>query len=171
MKSKNYISSYVIIIFLFFFSVTLSPNAYPQILPTISQNTLLVVDMTDHYFSVNQSSADSLKESFERLGYTVLITDQIPSSISTDEYAAVFCCAGMFPANGILSNADIQVLLNYLSLGGRLFLEGGDVWYYDPIMYGTGKIETAFGIKSSFDGNYLGDIRQVSGVPDRKSVV
>ncbi len=156
------LSSIAALLFVFWAAGT---TAYSQSTATTTQNALLVIDITDHYFSVNQSSADSLKDSLERLGHTVVMTDQMPSSISTDEYTAVFCCAGMFPANGILSDADIQVLSTYLSSGGRLYLEGGDVWYYDPIMYSTGQIESVFGINSSYDGNYLGDIRKVSGVP------
>lgn len=44
---------------------------------------------------------------------------------------AVFVCLGVFDQNHILSEAEGLRLANYLDCGGRLYVEGGDTWYFD----------------------------------------
>lgn len=43
----------------------------------------------------------------------------------------VFVCLGIYDKNHILSDAEGQRLANYLDSGGRVYMEGGDTWYYD----------------------------------------
>ncbi len=44
---------------------------------------------------------------------------------------AVFVSLGVYDQNHILSDAEGQQLANYLDNGGRLFMEGGDTWFFD----------------------------------------
>jgi hypothetical protein len=45
---------------------------------------------------------------------------------------AVFVCLGVYDNNHILSDAEGQLLADYLNNGGRLYMESGDTWYFDP---------------------------------------
>jgi hypothetical protein len=57
-------------------------------------------------------------------------TTDIPDTL--DQYSSVFVCLGVYPDNHVLSNSDGQKLANYLNSGGRLYMEGGDTWKFDP---------------------------------------
>jgi len=54
----------------------------------------------------------------------------MPSDLSG--YQTLFVCLGTSDKKHVLSSAEGQQLANFLSNGGRLYMEGGDVWYYDP---------------------------------------
>jgi hypothetical protein len=75
-------------------------------------------------------------------------------------YQAVFVCAGVWPYNHVIhsSSPEASALVDYLqSQNGRLYLEGGDVWYFDPPTgYNFGPL---FGINPSADGqNDMGPV-------------
>jgi hypothetical protein len=69
-------------------------------------------------------------------------------------YQAVFVCAGVFPYNHVIQSTSLEAstLVDYLqNQNGRLYLEGGDVWYFDPP---TGyNFAPLFGINPSADGS------------------
>ncbi len=106
----------ILLVVILYFSIHTCLTAQPNMLTKNSNSLLLnskkilVVDRTDHYFTNNLNSADSLRVTLESLGYTVDLLIQLPSAIDTSTYAAVFCCMGMFPYNGILTDTDIHVL-------------------------------------------------------------
>jgi hypothetical protein len=47
-------------------------------------------------------------------------------------YRTIFVCLGIFPSNHRLSAAEGQALAQFLDNGGRLYMEGGDTWAFDP---------------------------------------
>jgi hypothetical protein len=51
-----------------------------------------------------------------------------------DIYKTLFTCVGMFPDNYIIYDTSIVAIeiVRFLNAGGKMYLEGGDVWYYDP---------------------------------------
>ncbi len=69
-------------------------------------------------------------------------------------YQAIFVCAGVYPNNYVInsSSPEALALADYLQNGnGRVYLEGGDVWYFDPPSgYDFGPL---FGINASADGS------------------
>lgn len=70
-----------------------------------------------------------------------------------DLYLAVFVCCGVYPNNYIIQEncAEAMALEDYLQSGGRFYLEGGDVWYWDPL-YGSGHdFSPWFGIRAYAD--------------------
>jgi len=51
-------------------------------------------------------------------------------------YRAVFVCVGIFPNNYVIDNNSPEAarLVDFLeNQDGRMYLEGGEVWYYDPL--------------------------------------
>ncbi len=87
------------------------------------------------------------------IGYTGNYGLTLPTS-DLDYYSAVFVCVGIYANNYIISagSAEATALVDYLNNGGRMYLEGGDVWYYDPL-YGGYDFGPLFGISATADGS------------------
>ncbi|MEO0228047.1 MAG: C25 family cysteine peptidase [candidate division WOR-3 bacterium] len=78
-------------------------------------------------------------------------------------YQSVFVCLGVWPNNYIIYNGTTEAtqLYNYLLFqNGKVYLEGGDVWYYDP-MIGGYNFCSLFGINATADG--IDDMGPVAG--------
>ncbi|HEC79117.1 MAG TPA: T9SS type A sorting domain-containing protein [candidate division WOR-3 bacterium] len=71
---------------------------------------------------------------------------------------------GIYSNNYIISSGspEAAALADYLqNQGGRMYLEGGDVWYYDPLYSGGYDFGPLFGINATADGS--GDCGPVAG--------
>lgn len=70
------------------------------------------------------------------LGYAGDYSANLPADLSL--YQSVFVCLGVFPNNYIIGEGTppANTLVNYLNNGGRVYLEGGDVWFWDPLAGG-----------------------------------
>jgi hypothetical protein len=86
------------------------------------------------------------------------------TSLTTDLvlYQAIFVCTGVYPNNYVInsSSPEATALVDYVqNQNGRMYLEGGDVWFYDPP---TGyNFAPLFGISASADGS--SDMGPVAG--------
>jgi hypothetical protein len=110
---------------------------------------------------INHSSGPVLNESLQNCGFegdysTTLAIDEL------DKYLSVFVCTGIFDTNYTIGNGSVEAIAleDYVSRGGRLYLEGGDVWYYDP-QHGGYDFGPLFGIDATTDG--MGDVTTVQG--------
>ncbi len=63
-------------------------------------------------------------------------------------YASVFVCLGVYSANYALTESEGQALANFLNAGGKVYMEGGDTWYYDD----QTAVHPMFGINGMDDG-------------------
>jgi hypothetical protein len=86
------------------------------------------------------------------LGYvgdydTILATD-------LDLYQSVWACVGVWPNNHVIlsGSAEATGLVDYVQNGGCMYLEGGDVWWYDPGLGGH-DFSSLFGIDALADGS------------------
>jgi len=70
---------------------------------------------------------------------------------------AVFVCLGVYDNNHVLSDAEGQRLATYLDNGGRLYMEGGDTWFFDD----TTAVHPYFEILPVADGG--ADLFHVAG--------
>jgi hypothetical protein len=78
-------------------------------------------------------------------------------------YQAVLVCVGVYANNYVISSSSAEAtrLVDYLqNQGGRMYLEGADVWYYDPLGSGY-NFCSLFGISATADGT--GDVGPVVG--------
>ena len=68
------------------------------------------------------------------LGYTGECSTDLLGRDDLELYNAIFVCVGIFANNYVIgaSSSEATALVDYLNNGGNLYLEGGDVWYYDP---------------------------------------
>ncbi len=80
-------------------------------------------------------------------------------------YRSIFVLLGIYSNNTRIENGDplADALVSYLvDAHGNLYMEGGDVWYYDPSVGGF-DFAPYFGINPIEDGS--GDLGTVVGVP------
>ncbi len=79
-------------------------------------------------------------------------------------YQSLFVCVGMYSDNyRILEGSqEAQWIEDYLAQGGNVYLEGGDVWYFDPASANGHDFGPSFGIQATADGS--NDLATVEGV-------
>ncbi|MDH4210547.1 MAG: C25 family cysteine peptidase [candidate division WOR-3 bacterium] len=110
-----------------------------------------------HYYIWNPdptpTPGQNMYSILDGLGYT----GDIGGSLAPDLilYQSVFVCVGIYASNFVINSgsAEAAALVNYLQTqGGRMYLEGGDVWYYDPLGGGY-NFCPLFGISAISDGS------------------
>ncbi|MGB3341344.1 MAG: FlgD immunoglobulin-like domain containing protein [bacterium] len=110
-----------------------------------------------HYYIWNPdptpAPGEFMHTTLASIGYSGNYGLNLPIS-DLDVYSAVFVCAGIYSNNYILGATDPEVtaLVDYVNNGGRMYLEGGDTWYYDPL-YGGYDFGPLFGINATSDGS------------------
>lgn len=115
------------------------------------QIPVLIVDLDG-----NHNSANLIASAINANGIATQITTVFPENPNL--YASIFVCLGIYSNNYKLTATQGQMLAAYLNDGGRLYMEGGDTWYYDTqtLVHGM------FGIQGLTDGS--GDLGTISGV-------
>jgi len=97
------------------------------------------------------------------LGYTGIDTMVLPNS-DFMIYRAMFICLGVYPQKHIIydTSYEASLIVDYLNESGHVYLEGGDVWFFDPYYNNGYDFGTLFGIEGLSDG--FGDMGPVVGV-------
>ncbi|GAB4343268.1 MAG: hypothetical protein Kow0037_31240 [Calditrichia bacterium] len=111
----------------------------------------------------NPVSANRLQSALNQLAYPepVFITSDPHEYDLSAQVRAVFVLLGIEPNDFLLGEGASNRLINYLSSGGNVYLEGGDFWS-DPNQQLLA-VSQYFHIQSLSGGQ--GDLTQVSGVP------
>jgi len=114
----------------------------------------------------NHSSGPVIKNILDSLGlrgdYTTNLSDYADA---LPFYGALFITVGIYPTNYIIlaNSQEASLVESYLTqYGGNVYLEGGDVWYWDPLYEGGYNFGPLFGINPVADG--LGDLSTVLGI-------
>lgn len=143
------------------FQVFLSAFSYHD---TISFS--LVIGKKDYYLwnpALNQQPGQNMHNILSSLGYSGDIGANLPSDI--DLYNSIFVCLGVFPNNYVITNNSYEaiILTQFANNGGRLYMEGGDVWFYDPTIGGH-DFSSLFGLNADDDGaSNMGPIAGIAG--------
>jgi hypothetical protein len=95
----------------------------------------------------NNSSGLVMNNCFNNLSVGSEYMTSMPSNLEL--YASVFVCLGVWTGNYALSSDEGQALADYLDAGGKLYMEGGDTWYYDE----QTAVHPMFNITGLMDGN------------------
>ena len=109
---------------------------------------------------ITPSSGLQIDSTLTALGYAGCYTISLPSDL--DLYRALFVCCGIYPNTFRIdtASAEATAIVSFLNNGGRVYLEGGDVWYYNPTVGGY-NFGSLFGLNGIADGN--GDLGPVVG--------
>ncbi|OYD16414.1 hypothetical protein CH333_03485, partial [candidate division WOR-3 bacterium JGI_Cruoil_03_44_89] len=103
----------------------------------------------------NHSSGPIIDSILEDLGYAGYYTEELSNLYGfLEQYFSIFICCGQFPNKHVLLNgsAEADSIVHYTENGGRLYLEGGDVWYIDPEQEGGYDFRPLFGVTGGGDG-------------------
>ncbi|RLD80834.1 MAG: hypothetical protein DRJ15_06030 [Bacteroidetes bacterium] len=106
------------------------------------QIPVLVLD-----FDGNMNSGLVMNNCLNNLSVGADYTTIMPNNL--DLYASVFVCLGVYSSNHALSANDGQALADFLNAGGKVYMEGGDTWYYDD----QTAVHPMFGINGLEDGS------------------
>jgi PKD repeat protein len=120
---------------------------------TIDRIPVLVLDLDG-----NHNSGPSMQNALNQLNVVNEYTTSFPTDLS--KYKSLFVCLGVYPDKHILSAAEGIVLKTYLNQGGRIYMEGGDTWYYDQQSYPT-VVHPMFQIKGLKDNG--GTLTTIAG--------
>ena len=107
----------------------------------VGQIPVLIIDVDPTH-----NSANKIQESITSCGQTSELVTSFPTDLSL--YSSIFVCLGIYSSNHELTVAEGQQLANYLTAGGRLYMEGGDTWYYDD----PTPVHAMFNIDGTADG-------------------
>lgn len=91
----------------------------------IGQIPVLVLDLDG-----NNNSASEMSAALDEIGISHDYTSTLSSNILND-YSSIFLCLGIYSNNHVLSGSEGSALKDFLDAGGKLYMEGGDTWYYD----------------------------------------
>ncbi len=114
--------------------------------------------------NISTASGDSLIAALAAAGETaVAVTDLFTFAPDLNVHEVVFACAGVFPNNHIISAAEGAALDDFVQDGGRLYLEGGDCFNFDPTVGGY-NVRPIFGLNAGANGT--ADLFGVTGSND-----
>ncbi|NUQ42537.1 MAG: S8 family serine peptidase, partial [Calditrichaceae bacterium] len=112
------------------------------------------------------ASGDSLFDALVANGQSALLTNNL-FEFGTDLsiYDGIFVVLGIYSNNHVIASGDPEgaALNTYVQGGGRIFLEGGDCFNYDPETGGY-NIRPWFALNDGPDGS--GDVSGVTGLND-----
>lgn len=117
----------------------------------VGQIPVLIINL-----DTNNNSAPKMVTALNEIGIAHEVTTTFPANLNL--YSSVFVCLGIYPNNTQLSASNASILAAYLNNGGRVYMEGGDTWYYDPQTV----VHPMFGIVAQGDGS--GDLSTVVGM-------
>jgi len=114
---------------------------------------------------VLNASPDSLFALLTALGEDCALTPNLfQYSTDLNVHESVYAFLGIFPFKHLLSDPEGSALDNFVFDGGRLIVEGGDCFNYDPEQNKTYDIRPIFGLLDGPDGTR--DLFQVTGLND-----
>jgi len=70
-----------------------------------------------------------MQTAIQNLGLSYDYFTNFPSDLNL--YSSVFLCLGIYVNNHVLDISEGQILADYLNIGGCLYMEGGDTWFFD----------------------------------------
>ncbi|MCD4695744.1 MAG: hypothetical protein K8S16_05840, partial [Bacteroidales bacterium] len=111
---------------------------------------ILIIDLDG-----NHNSANSILQSIENNGAVAEFTTSIPPDLNL--YSSIFLCLGIYSQNHVLSSSEGDLFADFMNNGGKLYMEGGDIWAYDP----QTAAHNMFNIDGVADGT--SDMSNVSG--------
>jgi len=125
----------------------------------IGQKPVVVINLAEETIS-----PDSIVKCLDILSTPSDVTGSVPENL--DDYKCAFVCLGVYNSNHVLTNEEGDMLADYLNNGGRLYMEGGDTWYFDastpvhPMFHivgtddGSDDLSVIAGDENNFMANY-----------------
>ncbi|MCK4569299.1 MAG: T9SS type A sorting domain-containing protein [Bacteroidales bacterium] len=103
---------------------------------------VLIIDLDG-----NHNSGTVMQDIISNIDLTATYETSFPDNL--EMYHCVFVCLGIYSNNHVLTSMEGQHLADFLNNGGRLYMEGGDTWVYDP----STPVHSMFKIQGLDDGH------------------
>ena len=121
-----------------------------------------------HYYIWNPDPTPTPGQNMHTILTNLGYSGDYGTSLAADlgMYQAVLVCLGIYNNNYVIgtSSSEALALIDFLeNQDGLMYLEGGDVWYYDPPYQGGYDFGPLFGIDAIGDGT--GDLYTAAGQP------
>ncbi len=125
----------------------------------IGQKPVVVINL-----AAETISPDSIVKCLDILSTPSDVVTTIPDNLN--DYKCAFVCLGVYNNNHALTNDEGSLLAGYLNNGGRIYMEGGDTWYFDaatpvhPMFHivgledGSDDLSVLAGDENNFMANY-----------------
>jgi len=112
--------------------------------------------------SPDQSSGPVIASTLAGLGYTGLFVEDLPDAEGLRSTMTLWVSVGVYSSNHVIpENSDEALAIeSFMADGGHCYMEGADLWYYDPGIGGH-DFGPLFGVTGVSDGS--GDCFQVQG--------
>jgi hypothetical protein len=126
----------------------------------------LIIGRIDYYVwnpDPTPASGQNINDILWDLGYYGYYGITLTPDLNT--FGRLFVCCGVYPDNYVILNNSPEALAieNYLlNQMGQVYIEGSDVWYYDPLHNNGYDFGPLFAILPYSDG---GSITSISGIP------
>lgn len=91
----------------------------------VGQIPVAVIDL-----DANHNSGPSIQSALISNSVFAEYKTAMPSTL--DGYSTLFVCLGVSTKKHVLTTNEGQMLAAFVDGGGRLYMEGGDTWFYDP---------------------------------------
>ncbi len=117
----------------------------------IGQIPVIIIDLDD-----TPTSGTVIQDCIDNLNVACEYTTSIPADLTL--YSSAFVCLGIYSDNHVLTDGEGQDLADFLNSGGKLYMEGGDTWYYDN----QTAVHSMFNINGEADGS--GDLGTILGL-------
>ncbi len=111
------------------------------------------------------SSGSEWEAALSAAGYggTIMNVDNLDGIVLGPSTDALVVLLGIYSNNFVVdaNSAMANAIVDFANSGGNVYLEGGDVWYYDPASAGGHDFGPTFGIDGDADGT--GDLSTTTG--------
>ena len=122
-------------------SASLGITASGEFTVIVGQIPVLILD-----FDGNNNSANVMQAAINEIGVSCELMTSMPADLNL--YSSIFICLGIYSQNHVLTSGEGSILADYLNNGGKLYMEGGDTWYYDS----QTSVHSMFNINGTADG-------------------
>ncbi|MDM7916583.1 MAG: hypothetical protein QUU85_15165, partial [Candidatus Eisenbacteria bacterium] len=114
---------------------------------TIGRHAVFVWDPT-----FLQSTGRALREILPSLGTPFTFSDLLPPNL--EDHTLLFALLGVYPDNFVVRqvSSEATAIEPFFGDGHGVYLEGGDVWYFDPISMSGYPFAARFGLQAVEDG-------------------
>ncbi|MBC8527605.1 MAG: T9SS type A sorting domain-containing protein, partial [Candidatus Cloacimonetes bacterium] len=82
------------------------------------------------WYPCNTCSDEAISTILDGLGISYESSSSLPENTSL--YSSIFVLLGVYYQNHVLTESEGNILAGFLDNGGKIYMEGGDTWYYDP---------------------------------------
>lgn len=90
----------------------------------VGQKQVVIINL-----ATSTISPDSMVKCLDILSTPSDVVTDIPDDLSS--YRCAFVCLGIYSNNHALTSEEGDKLADFLNNGGRIYMEGGDTWYFD----------------------------------------